>query len=77
MKFSELITNNDGRLSTTTTVQFCGFVILAMVLVWATAIGSDYVSELYDSFAIYCGGLTVSKGAVHAYQSRNQGNTYD
>ena len=34
----ELVSNSDGRLSTTATVQLCGFAVLALVLLaWIAA----------------------------------------
>lgn len=70
MKPSDLITSQDGRLSTTGTIQFLGFVVLASTLLWSVWLDRAASTELYQWFALYCGGLTVSKGAVTAYRAR-------
>lgn len=67
---SELITNADGRLSTTGFIQFAGFVVLAVVLLWSVWLDRSATADLYAWFAAYCGGLTVSKGAVSAYRAK-------
>lgn len=66
----ELISNADGRLSTTATIQFAGFVVLALTLVYSVALGNTDTPDLYLYFAGYCGGLTATKGAVTAYRHR-------
>lgn len=69
MKAKELITNRDGRLSTTGFIQFIGFIVLAITLLYAVYLDRDASSEFYTIFAMYCAGLTVSKGAVTAYRA--------
>lgn len=64
----ELFTNNDNRLSTTGTVQFLGFLVLAATLIYSVYMGRGDVTDLYLYFAAYCGGLTASKGVVSAYR---------
>ena len=73
IKAYELVSNADGRLSTTATIQFAGFVVLSMVLLLAVALDRDSASELFIAYAAYCGGLTVSNGAVTAYRARYEG----
>lgn len=63
----DLVTNSDQRLSTTATVQFIGFIALSLVLLASVYYDRSYVPELFTSFAMYCGGLVVTKGAVGAY----------
>lgn len=70
MKLSELFTNADGHMSTTASVQFLGFVVLAGGLIYALVVGLDIAESLYKCLAMYCGGLTASKGIVTAYKSR-------
>lgn len=70
-QLSDLITNKDKRLSTTTTVQFLGFLALAGVMVYSVWLDRSYVPDLFTTFAVYCGGLVVSKGAVTAYRDRD------
>ena len=48
-------------------------IILALVLLLAVALDRASASELYIAYAAYCGGLTVSKGAVTAYRARYEG----
>ncbi len=76
MQIRQLITNSDNRLSTTATIQFLGFLVLAATLLYSVALGNHDTSDLYLYFAGYCGGLTASKGVVTAYQSRRH-NQFD
>lgn len=69
-KFSQYITNSDGRRSTTAFAQFVGFFVLAGVLVYAVYLDRASVPELYAVFAAYCGGLVISKGVVTAYKDK-------
>ncbi|MBS9777614.1 MAG: DUF2644 domain-containing protein [Gammaproteobacteria bacterium] len=68
MKIHELYTNADGRLSTTTFMQFFGGVLMASVLLFSVYRGSPDVPELFTTFALYCGGMVATKGAVTAYK---------
>ena len=70
IKAYELVSNADGRLSTTATIQVAGFVVLSFVLLIAVMLDRESASELYIAYAAYCGGLTMSKGAVTAYRAR-------
>lgn len=72
MKIKELISNADGRLSTTATIQFLGFLVLAVILLISVLLARDSAEAFYNTFAIYCGGLTVSKGAVGAYKASQE-----
>ena len=62
MGMKELITNNDGRLSTTAFIQFFGALLMAGVLVYTVWLDRSYVGELFTSFAIFCGGGAATKG---------------
>lgn len=73
MKAIDLITNADGRLSTTGFIQFAGFLVLAGGLLWAIYQENHTAPELYAWFAMYCGGLTVSKGAVSVLRQNKEG----
>ncbi len=66
----QLITNQDGRLSTTSTIQFGGFVAMSAVLIVSVWLDRPYVPDLFSTFALFCGGLVVTKGAVTAYRER-------
>lgn len=70
----QLITNRDGRLSTTAFVQFFGFIVLAATLIYSVYLDRDSTPELYWAFAAYCGGLTATKGAVMAYKHNRKTN---
>lgn len=72
MKFKDFYTNSDGRGSTTAFVQFLGFFILAGALIYAIFLDRASASELYTTFAIYCGGLVATKGAVSAYKTNKE-----
>ena len=72
-RWIELVTNADGRLSTTATVQMVGFVVLAAVLLVSVIYNRESASDLYMCFAAYCGGLTVSKGIVTTKQMGRSG----
>ncbi len=76
-KFSEFITNADGRGSTTAFAQFMGFFILAGVLLYAVYLDRSSVAELYAIFATYCGGLVVSKGVVTAYKEKSSNQQFN
>lgn len=66
----ELITNESGRLSKTSTIQTLGFVVMAAVLLLAVYLNRSYVPDLYFAFGTFCGGLVVTKGAVTAYKEK-------
>lgn len=71
----QLITNADGRLSTTGTIQFFGFLAMTFVLAYSVYLDRHYVPELFTTFALFCGGLVASKGAVSAFKHRTEANT--
>ena len=78
MGMKELITNNDGRLSTTAFIQFFGALLMAGVLVYTVWLDRSYVGESFTTFAIFCGGGAATKGFANAMQSRNgQGGNGD
>ena len=54
MGMKELITNNDGRLSTTAFIQFFGALLMAGVLVYTVWLDRSYVGVLFRTFAIFC-----------------------
>lgn len=68
-KMQELISNHDGRLSTTATIQFFGFVGALFVLLFAVIMDKPYVPELFSAFLFACVGTAATKGAVNAFQS--------
>lgn len=64
----ELISNNDGRLSTTSTIQFFGFVASLLVMVYAVCMDKPYVPELFSTFLFACVGTAATKGAVSVFK---------
>lgn len=70
MGFKELITNDDGRLSTTSTIQFFGFVAATGVMIYSVYMDKSYVPELFSTFLFACVGTAATKGAVNAFKAR-------
>ena len=70
-RFRELITNNDGRLSTTTSIQFFGAALMALILMYSVFMDRSYVAELFGIFALFCGGSAATKGAVSVLQRKD------
>lgn len=68
----ELITNNDGRLSTTAFIQFGGAILMALILVYAVYLDRSYVGELYLTFAAFCAGGAATKGFAQAMQRKGE-----
>ncbi|MBR0573698.1 DUF2644 domain-containing protein [Pasteurella atlantica] len=62
----ELITNSDGRLSTTAFIQFGGALLMAGILCYSVYLDRSYVPELFMTFAIFCGGGAATKGFANA-----------
>lgn len=79
MKLKELITNDNGRLSTTAFIQFFGALLMAFILGFCVYLDRMYVPELFMTFAIFCGGGVATKGFANALSSkkvvRNDDNT--
>ncbi|QOF68313.1 DUF2644 domain-containing protein [Actinobacillus sp. GY-402] len=73
MALKDLISNADGRLSTTTTVQFLTFLTLAGTLIYSVYLDRAYVPDLFLYLAGYGGGLVATKGAVNAYKAAKGG----
>ncbi|MDP8162821.1 DUF2644 domain-containing protein [Pasteurella skyensis] len=62
----ELITNKDGRLSTTAFIQFFGALIMAGILVYSVYLDRSSAPEMFMTFAIFCGGGAATKGFANA-----------
>ncbi|WP_420801281.1 DUF2644 domain-containing protein [Phocoenobacter skyensis] len=62
----ELITNKDGRLSTTAFIQFFGALLMSGILCYSVYLDRAYVPELFMTFAIFCGGGVATKGFANA-----------
>ncbi|MFZ7276969.1 MULTISPECIES: DUF2644 domain-containing protein [Avibacterium] len=73
MALKELITNDNGRLSTTAFIQFFGAVLMAGILVYAVWLDRTYVGELFTTFALFCGGGVATKGFANALRKRGDG----
>lgn len=70
MKLSELITNDNGRLSTTAFIQFFGAVLMALILAFCAWLDRPYLPEIFMTFAIFCGGGVATKGFANAVRGR-------
>ena len=70
LMISQLITNADGRLSTTAFIQFFGAILMACILIYAVWLDRSYVSELFSTFALFCGGGAATKGFANAISRR-------
>jgi len=66
MKLNELITNDNGRLSTTAFIQFFGALLMAGILVYSVYLDRSNVSEMFMTFAIFCAGGAATKGFANA-----------
>lgn len=73
MKIKELITNDNGRLSTTGFIQFFGALLMAGILIFCVWLDRTYVPELFMTFAIFCGGGVATKGFANALNKRAGG----
>ncbi|MFY1027134.1 DUF2644 domain-containing protein [Actinobacillus seminis] len=73
MRISELITNDNGRLSTTAFIQFFGALLMAFILGYCVYLDRSYTPELFMTFAIFCGGGVATKGFANAMR----GNRYE
>lgn len=72
MKITELITNDNGRLSTTAFIQFFGALLMAIILAYSVYLDRANVAELFMTFAIFCGGGVATKGFANALQQKRQ-----
>lgn len=72
MKIAELVTNHDGRLSTTAFIQFFGALLMAFILAYSVYLDRNNVAELFTTFAIFCGGGAATKGFAVALQQKRQ-----
>ncbi|NBI12153.1 DUF2644 domain-containing protein [[Haemophilus] felis] len=66
MKIAELVTNDNGRLSTTAFIQFFGALLMAIILGICVYLDRPYVPELFMTFALFCGGGVATKGFANA-----------
>lgn len=72
MKILELITNQDGKLSTTATIQFIGAVVMCVVLLYSVYLNRSNVTDLFTVFAFYSAGGSATKGIVSVLSQNNQ-----
>lgn len=75
MALKELVSNADGRLSTTSTIQFFGFVAATGVMLYSVYMDKPYVPELFSTFLFACVGTAATKGAVSAFKSYKGGES--
>ncbi|HHE3594959.1 TPA: DUF2644 domain-containing protein [Pasteurella multocida] len=72
MELKELITNDNGRLSTTAFIQFFGALLMAIILAYSVYLDRSNVSELFMTFAMFCGGGAATKGFANAMRGRER-----
>ncbi|MBF0752221.1 MULTISPECIES: DUF2644 domain-containing protein [unclassified Pasteurella] len=65
-KLTELITNDNGRLSTTAFIQFFGALLMAAILAYCVYLDRPYAPEMFMTFAIFCAGGAATKGFANA-----------
>lgn len=70
MALRELVSNADGRLSTTSTIQLFGFIAALAVLVFAVYRQSPDLPELFSTFFYGCMGTAATKGIANAIRGR-------
>ncbi len=68
----ELISNSDGRLSTTATIQFFGFLASLLVMIYSVYMDKPYVPELFSTFLFACVGTAATKGAVSVFKRHQE-----
>lgn len=73
MKFSDLISNSDGRLSTTGAIQFLSWLIVSGLLIFAVIANKPLASEWYELYLLLCVfGSPLSKGAISILKNDKQ-----
>ncbi|WP_040977412.1 DUF2644 domain-containing protein [Necropsobacter massiliensis] len=65
--------STDGKLSTTSTVQFIGALCVFGLTVYAVVTGQPYAESLLNNVLIYLFGATTAKGVVTSYQAKIKG----
>lgn len=73
MKLSELITNDNGRLSTTAFIQFFGALLMSGILMYCVYLDRPYTAEMFMTFAIFCAGGAATKGFANALNRGDNG----
>ncbi len=74
MELNELVTNKDGRLSTTATVQLLAFLSVVAALFLAIMLDRNYVPEIIYAVTAFGVGTAGTKGAVSVLQGKRDGN---
>lgn len=72
MRFAELFTNADGRLSTTASIQFWGFIAATGVLLYSVYLDKPYVPEMFSTFLFACVGTAATKGVANALSRQKE-----
>ncbi|MDP8173681.1 DUF2644 domain-containing protein [Pasteurella skyensis] len=70
----QLITNRDNRISSSKTIQALGFIVLSASLIYCIYLDRSCVPELFNSFALFCGSIAISKKASNAYMYKGKQN---
>lgn len=69
----DLVTNADGRTSTTGFIQFMSWLVLTGILVHAYLADKAFISDWWFAYAGVCVfGSPATKGVVNAFQRRNE-----
>lgn len=69
----DLITNADGRASTTGFIQFISWVVLSGILIHAYIVDKPYIAEWWFAYAGVCVfGSPATKGVAAALRSKKE-----
>ncbi|WGE52393.1 DUF2644 domain-containing protein [Actinobacillus equuli] len=72
MSLKELVTNDNGRLSTTAFIQFFGALLMAVILAYSVYLDRSNVGELFTVFAAFCAGGAATKGFANALAKKGE-----
>lgn len=75
MGLRQLFSNENGKVSTTTTIQFIGSIGAIGVLIYCTYLDRPYVLSMFDSVLLYLVSSTTARGVVSTVRERNQLNS--
>lgn len=65
--------STDGKLSTTSTVQFVGALCVYALTIFAVVTNKPYAVTLLDNVLLYIFGATTAKGVVTTIQAKLKG----
>lgn len=70
MKLTELFLNDNGKMSTTGTMQTLGGLTVIGLTVYAVITEQSYAMTLLNDLLLYLFGATTAKGIVTSYQAK-------